>query len=487
MKKWISLILIGCLMLLGAALAEEKLPTISFAQTKGSVNCGMTYALEVQANPSLALDYHVAVPRMSHYIECSTRIYNIYLKYIAPEDIHVYSIDEVLIDATHYLKTYRLTARELARKMMSEIFQETGITATAGIGTNLYLAKVAMDIVAKHAAPDQYGARVAELDEMSYRKKLWDHRPLTDFWRVGKGTVRKLESYALYTMGDIARCSIGDEDLLYRLFGINAELLIDHAWGWEPCTMEAIKAYRPEFNSLSSGQVLQEPYTFQKARVVTQEMAEAMALDLLDKKLVTDQVVLTVGYDRESLADPAIGYTGEVTTDYYGRSVPKHAHGTENLARLTSSARLITQAAMALYDRHVNPRLLIRRINITVNHVEDETAAGNGYAPGTAHAAKESRTAGGDWAADSDQAAYADRAPSPFLEEYEQLDFFTDYEAREQQRRAEEEQLEKERKLGEAVLSIKKKYGKNALLKGINYEEGATGRQRNQQVGGHKA
>ena len=405
---------------------------------------------EVRNNPSLALGYHVAKPRMSYYIEYSTRIYNIYLKYIAPEDIHVYSIDEVFIDATHYLNTYKMTAHELAMKMIRDVLAETGITATAGIGSNMYLSKIAMDIVAKHAEPDKDGVRIAELDEMSYRRLLWEHRPLTDFWRIGRGYARKLEQNAMFTMGDIARCSLENEDLLYKLFGINAELLIDHAWGWEPCTMEAIKSYSPENNSLSSGQVLMEPYTFSKARVVAQEMAEATALDLLDKGLVTDQVILTVGYDRESLSNPDINYKGEVTRDFYGRLVPKHAHGTENLHRYTSSSGMIAKAVLSLFDELVDPALLIRRITIDVNHVIKEQDA-----------------------------------PAISAEPYEQLDIFTDYKAREERQLTESAQLEKERKANEAMLAIKKKFGKNALIKGISLEDGATGRQRNKQIGGH--
>ena len=398
---------------------------------------------ELNRDPSLKIGYIAAVPRMSLYMEYSTRIYQLYLKYVAPEDIHVYSIDEVFIDATDYLETYRLSARELAMKMMKDVLRETGITATAGIGTNLYLAKIAMDIMAKRTEPDADGVRIAELNETSYRRQLWDHRPLTDFWRVGKGSARKLEAAGLITMGDIAACSVRDEEILYRMFGVNAELLIDHAWGWEPCTISQIKAYEPEDRSFSSGQVLMCPYDFAKARVVVHEMADAAALDLVEKRMVADQVVLTICY--ESMKGQKAGYRGEVTTDWYGKKVPKHAHGTENLERPTSSGKRIVEAVLKIYDRTVDPALLIRRIYLVMNHVTDE-----------------------------------DQKKGP---EYEQMDLFTDYTAREK----EEKNLKKERRMQEAMLEIKKKYGKNAILKGVNYEEGATGRERNQQVGGHKA
>ena len=395
---------------------------------------------------------------MALYMEYSTRIYNIYLKYIAPEDIHVYSIDEVFMDVTAYLGTYRLTARQLAAKMMQDVLQATGITATAGIGANLYLCKVAMDIVAKHIEPDQNGARIAELDEMSYRRLLWNHRPLTDFWRVGKGYARKLEEHGIYTMGDVARCSVGkpndyhNEELLYRLFGVNAELLIDHAWGWEPCTMAEIKAYKPAANSIGSGQVLQCPYDSGKAKLVVREMTDLLVLNLVDKGLVTDQMVLTVGYDIENLTDPDIrkGYQGEIVTDRYGRKIPKHAHGTVNLDRKTSSTMLILDAVMDLYDRIINHNLLVRRIYVTACHVTEESAA-------------------------------------PEQPAFEQLDLFTDYQALEQKKQEEEAKLNREKQLQQAMLGIQKKYGKNAVLKGMNLEEGATARERNRQIGGHKA
>jgi len=336
---------------------------------------------ELKSSPSISLNYIVAPPRMAYYIEYSTRIYNIYLRYIASEDIHVYSIDEVFIDATDYLNTYNLSARELATKMIQDVLNTTGITATAGIGTNLYLSKIAMDIQAKHIPDDNNGMRIAELDEMSYRRSLWSHQPLTDFWRVGKGYSKKLEEQGLFTMGDIARCSLGkptdyyNEDLLYKLFGINAELLIDHAWGWEPCTIADIKAYKPSTNSIGSGQVLQSAYTFDKAKLIMREMTDLLVLDLVDKRLVTDQLVLTVGYDIENMTDPKIkkSYHGAITTDHYGRTVPKSAHGSANLGRQTSSTKLILDAVTELFERIVDKNLLIRRVNITANHVIDET------------------------------------------------------------------------------------------------------------------
>ena len=413
---------------------------------------------ELQSHSELAVDYIVAPPQMAKYMEISTQIYNVYLKHIAPEDIHVYSIDEVFMDVTHYLKTYGLTARELAMRIILDVLKTTGITATAGIGTNLYLCKVAMDIEAKHIPPDENGVRIAELDEMSYRRKLWSHRPLTSFWRVGKGYAKKLESCGLYTMGDVARCSLGkpgdyyNEDLLYKLFGINAELLIDHAWGWEPCTMADIKAYKPESNSIGSGQVLQSPYEFEKAKLVVREMTELLVLDLVEKNLVTNQLTLTIGYDIENLSDPERRkqYHGPVTTDQYGRSIPKHAHGTANLDRYLSSTKLITGAMMNLFDRIVDPKLLVRRITITANRVIDEKAAQR-------------------------------------KDEYQQLDLFTDYKAEEVRQREEQTELEREKRMQKAMLDIKHKFGKNAILKGMNLQEGATAKDRNSQIGGHKA
>ncbi len=378
---------------------------------------------------------------MSYYIEYSTRIYNVYLKYIAPEDIHVYSIDEVFMDVTSYLGIYHMTPHELAMTMVRDVLKTTGITATAGIGTNMYLCKIAMDIVAKHMKPDRDGVRIAELDEMSYRRLLWNHTPITDFWRIGKGYAKKLNAKGMYTMGDVARCSVYNEDLLYRMFGINAELLIDHAWGWEPCTIADIKSYVPENRSLGSGQVLHCAYEFDKARLVMREMADALALDLLDKGLVADQIVLTVGYDTASTKS----YKGAITEDRYGRRVPKRAHGSINLDTRTSSARLIINAATELFDRIVDRSLLIRRLNITANHTMRE----------------------GDAAADS----------------FEQLDLLTDYE----QRDAERKSLEREKNKQRAILEIKKKFGKNAVVKGMDLQDGATAISRNGQVGGHKA
>ena len=408
--------------------------------------------IELKEHPDWAVDYIAAPPRMAHYIDVSSKIYGIYLKYIAPEDIHVYSIDEVFMDVTDYLKSYKKTAHELAMTMIRDVLSQTGITATAGIGTNMYLCKVAMDIVAKKAPADKDGVRIAELDEMSYRKQLWDYRPITKFWRVGKGIAEKLAMYGIDTMGKVARQSVKNEELLYRLFGVNAELLIDHAWGWEPCTMDMVKAYKPENNSFSNGQVLQSAYDFRKARVVVQEMAENMALDLVSKRLVTDQIILTVGYDRESLTNPDIRahYHGEVTTDYYGRQVPKHAHGTANLTRQTSSTKLITEAVVDLFDRIVNKDLLVRRLNLTVNHVVNEEEANRRTTP-------------------------------------TQLDLFTDYEELARQQEAEKAELDKERRIQEAQLAIKQRFGKNAILRGLNFEEGATAKERNEQIGGHKA
>lgn len=398
------------------------------------------------------VDFIIAPPRMAHYIDISSKIYRIYLKYIAPEDIHVYSIDEVIMDVTAYLGSYKLTAHELAMKMIRDVLSQTGITATAGIGTNMYLCKVAMDIVAKKMPADKDGVRIAELDEMSYRRELWNYHPLTKFWRIGHGIAEKLAMYGIDTMGKLARMSVQDEELLYRLFGVNAELLIDHAWGWEPCTMEAVKAYRPETNSFSSGQVLQEPYSFKKARVVIQEMAEDMALDLVRKRLTTDQLVLTVGYDAECLTRPEIReiYHGEITTNYYGKAVPKHAHGTYNFDMPTSSSQLIMNGAAELFDHCVNPDLLIRRLNLTTNHVVSEASV-----------------------------AVQQKTP-------QQLDLFTDYEALEKQRQQEQERFAKERRMQEAQLRIKQRFGKNAILRGLNFNEGATAKERNAQIGGHK-
>ena len=413
---------------------------------------------ELNSNLALEIDYIVAPPRMALYLEYSTRIYSIYLKYIAPEDIFPYSIDEVFMDVTDYLHTYNMTPRELAMTMIQDVLKTTGITATAGIGTNLYLCKVAMDILAKHVEPDHNGVRIAELNEISYRRLLWTHQPITDFWRVGQGYAKKLSSHGIYNMGDVARCSIGketdyyNEELLYQLFGVNAELLIDHAWGWEPCTIAQVKAYKPESNSIGSGQVLHCPYDFQKTRLIIKEMTDLLALDLVDKHLVTDQLVLTVGYDIGNLerGNKKKQYLGEITVDRYGRKVPKHAHGTANLKNRTSSSIEMTETILGLYDRIVNPDLFIRRVYITANHVVDESLA-------------------------EEKASF------------EQLDLFTDYSHLEEEQQKRKEKLEREKKLQHAALDIKKKFGKNALLKGMNLEEGATAVERNGQIGGHKA
>ncbi|MBR1700727.1 MAG: DNA methylase [Lachnospiraceae bacterium] len=435
---------------------------------------------EIHARTGEKIAYITAVPRMALYMEYSTRIYNIYLKYIAPEDIHVYSIDEVMIDATPYLQSYGMSARQLAAKMIADVYEQTGITATGGLGTNLYLSKVAMDILAKHAEPDENGVRIAELDERSYRKLLWVHKPITDFWRVGGGYARKLAEKGMYTMGDVARCSLGGEhdyhnmELLYEMFGVNAELLIDHAWGYEPCTIAQIKAYKPESNSIGSGQVLHCAYDFTKAKLIVREMTELLVLNLVDKALVTDQMVLTVGYDIENLTDPKrrAQYHGEVTVDRYGRQVPKHAHGTANLGRETSSTRLILEAVMELYDRIVAPELLVRRVYVTANHVREERGLQSAAVDGLREAQ------------DADHRRDGQDAPQMV---YEQLDLFTDYEERERRQKAEEEQLKRERSMQQAVLQIQGKYGKNAILKGMNLEEGAMTRERNAQIGGHKA
>lgn len=408
---------------------------------------------ELQANPELAIDFIIAPPRMAHYMEYSTRIYQVYMKYVAPEDIVVYSIDEVFMDVTNYLNTYKLSPHDLAMRIILDVLETTGITATAGIGTNLFLCKVAMDIVAKHIPADKNGVRIAEIDEMTYRKSLWAHQPLTDFWRVGRGYAKKLEEHGMFTMGDIARCSHEDEDLLYKLFGKNAELLIDHAWGWEPTTIEAIKAYRPSTNSLGSGQVLHCPYEAAKARIVLREMADMLALDLVDKGLAADQLVITIGYDIENLTDPERRnkYHGPTVKDHYGRTIPKHAHGTINLGGHTSSTKKIMNAASELFDRITDKNLLIRRLNITANHVINESTVPKQMA------------------------------------DYEQLDLFTDYAAMEEKKAQERAELEREKKMQQAMLTIKKKYGKNAILKGMNFEDGATAKDRNEQIGGHKA
>ena len=400
-------------------------------------------------NPSIAVDYIVAPPRMAFYIDYSTRIYQIYLKYFSPDDIHVYSIDEVFIDATHYLKTYRKTARELAETVIRDVLTTTGITATVGIGTNLYLAKVAMDIVAKKMKPDEHGVRIAELDEMSYRQILWEHQPLTDFWRVGHGYSKKLNAYGMHTMGDIALASINDEDMLYRLFGINAELLIDHAWGHEPCKISDIKAYRPSSRSLNSGQVLHCPYSADGARLIVREMVDLIVLDMVDKGVATNQLTLTLGYDAENISGGG-QYSGETTIDHYGRAVPKHAHGTTNFKLHTSSTEEIMDGAIALFDRIINPSLMVRRVNISVNNLISESRR-------------------------------HEEAKS------EQLDFFTDYEKADEEKKEAENKYRREKSKQNAMISIKKKYGGNAIIKGMNLEEGATTIDRNKQIGGHRA
>ena len=417
---------------------------------------GQSFHSDKLSDPSVALAYITAPPRMSLYIKYSTQIYQIYLRYFAPEDIHVYSIDEVFIDLTGYLTNYRMGAKELISKVIQNVLKETGITATAGIGTNLYLAKIAMDIMAKHVPADEYGVRIAYLDELTYRKKLWEHQPITDFWRVGKGYAKKLVAYQIYTMGDVARCSVGkekeyhNEELLYKLFGINAELLIDHAWGWEPCTIADVKAYKPENNSMGAGQVLHCPYNFEQTKIVVKEMIDQLALDLVDKRLVTDQIVLTIGYDIKNLEQGTKKNVGEITTDWYGRKLPKHAHGTANLKQHTSSSRLMTQAGVKLYHEIVNPDLLIRRITMAANHVISE---------------KEVQEE----------------------QQYEQMNLFTDFGIAKKEKEEKNEKLEREKKMQKAMLDIKKKYGKNAILKGMNLQEDGTAMERNRQIGGHKA
>ena len=430
------------------------------AAAPGRKFSGSSYNLdELKKDPSLELEFIIAKPQMAKYMQISTQIYRCYLRYVSSEDVHIYSVDEVFIDATDYLKLYGLTANEFAMKMIKDVLLETGITATAGIGTNMYLCKIAMDIVAKRMPADENGVRIAELDEMSYRRQLWAHKPITDFWRIGRGYARKLAKYGMYTMGDVARCSLGgkndylNEDLLYRLFGVNAELLIDHAWGYESCTIADIKSYVPQNNSLSSGQVLSEPYPFEKAKLVCREMIDNLVLKMVDKGLVCDQIVLTVGYDIENLKDPERrkNYKGPVVADWYGRLVPKEGHGSINAGEFTSSGKLLIRITMELFDQITDPALLVRRMYVVANHVRREEDVEK----------KE--------------------------EEFEQLDLFTDYEALLKERKEKREELEREKRRQKAVLEIKKKYGKNAILKGMNLEEGATAMERNAQVGGHKA
>lgn len=415
---------------------------INYADFKGE-----SYNADELKDDYLKLSYIVAPPRMNLYKKYSNRIFAIYSNFVSPEDILVYSIDEVFIDATNYLRSRGVTAYQLAMDMIKAVLAETGITATAGIGTNMYLAKVAMDIVAKHIEADKDGVRIAKLDEISYRKQLWNYRPITDFWRVGRGIGKRLESVGIYTMGDIAKCSLGsdtefyNENLLYKLFGINAELLIDHAWGWEPCTIEDVKSYKPDTKSISSGQVLTRPYSFDETAVIVREMAELLALDLVDKKVTTNQIVLTLNYDTENVKK---GYKGEITVDGYGRKIPKHAHGTSNINRLTSSSKLVVNAAMDVFYRIADRSLSVRKVSICANHITDE----NKTEPDNV-----------------------------------QLDLFTDY----SKIKAEEDALKKERSLQNAMLRIQKRYGKNAILKGTNLQDCATTVERNNQVGGHKA
>jgi len=409
---------------------------------------------ELKENPNLSLNYIIAPPRMSYYMDYSTRVYSIYLRYIAPEDIHVYSIDEVFMDVTDYLNTYKCTPRELAMKMIHEVLKETGITATAGIGTNLYLCKIAMDIVAKHIPADKDGVRIAYLDEMTYRKELWNHRPLTDFWRIGKGTVKRLADKGLYTMGDIARCSIGkkedyyNEELLYKLFGINAELIIDHAWGYEPTRISDIKSYKSETNSLGNSQVLSRPYQFDEGLIVIKEMAESLTLSLVEKKLVCSSVFVGISYDIENVEKD--DFEGETSKDFYGRIAPKSTHGIYNFESPTNSNMLIRDAAADIYQRTTNPNFTIRKLSITANNVIYEKDV-------------------------------------PNKEIVEQMDMFTDYQQKDKQKEQFKQELEKEKKVQQAILQIKNTYGKNAVIKAVDLDESATAKERNEQIGGHKA
>lgn len=428
------------------------------ASATGNLVGSSHFYSELMEHRDMEVSFLIAPPRMATYIQYSTKIYDIYLKYIAPEDMHVYSIDEVFIDVTAYLDTYHCDARELAMRMIRDVLKETGITATAGIGTNMYLCKIAMDIEAKKMKADRDGVRIAELDEMSYRRKLWEHKPLTDFWRIGAGYAKKLRENGLYTMGDIARCSLGErqdfhnEALLYRLFGVNAELLIDHAWGWEPTTIADIKSYEPKSVSTGASQVLQWPYSFEKTRLVVKEMVDSLVLNLVDQKLTTGQMILTIGYDIENLTDPdrKQQYHGEITTDAYGRKIPKHAHGTASMKEQTSSTKIIMEAVLELYDRIVNPLLLVRKISLVAGKLIPEQEVME-------------------------------------QKQYEQLNLFTDYSVKEKEDEKQKQELEKEKRIQKAVLNVQKRYGKNALVKGMNLEEGATSLDRNNQIGGHRA
>lgn len=413
---------------------------------------GKSYSdIELKKDKNLEVDFIIALPRMSYYMKYSTNIYNIYLKYLAPEDIYVYSIDEIFCDITNYLDYNKTKPREFITKIIKDVYKTTGITATAGLGTNMYLAKVAMDIVSKHTKPNEFGVRMASLDEKSYRKLLWNYRPLTAFWRVGVGYAKKLEENKIFTMGDIARCSLNNEELLYKLFGVNAELLIDHAWGFEPCTIKDVKSYKPDSHSISSGQVLHCAYNYKKARLIIKEMADILSLDLVSKNLVTDQLILTIGYDIDNLTNDKIKskYKFEITTDRYGRSIPKHSHGTINLDHKTSSSKVIIENMLVLFDRIVSKDLLIKRINMVAANVIDKFLAEN-------------------------------------IPKYEQIDLFTDYESLEEQRKKENISEKEENKLQHVLIDIKNKYGKNAILKGMNLEEGGTTIDRNNQIGGHR-
>ena len=455
------------------------------------------FATELNENPCLAIDYIAAKPRMALYMSKSTQIYDVYLRYIAPEDIYAYSVDEVFIDASGYLKTYGLNAHDFARLLVREVFKETGITATAGIGPNLYLCKIAMDIGAKHTEADADGVRIAELDEYSYRRLLWDHRPITDFWRVGRGYAKKLAKKSIFTMGDIARCSLGtssdyyNEDLLYKMFGVNAELLIDHAWGYEPCTLAEVKSYRPQRKSLVSGQVLQNAYTYEKTRIVVREMMEHLALDLVDKGLLTNQIVLTVGYDVENLSDPERrkAYKGEITVDGYGREIPKHAHGTGNLPFSTSSTKLTTDCVLEVFDRVVDESLLTRRISITANNLVLESEYKRESEGASAEPEQISMF---DMLAGGDDSQAPERVSSKEATAYSEQDKPNSTMVAESilgsaGNENDEDALEKEKQVQEAMLKIKKRFGKNAILKGTNLQEGATAKERNAQIGGHKA
>ncbi len=406
---------------------------------------------ELKLNKELELDYIIAPPQMSKYMKYSTSIYNTYLKYISKDDMFVYSIDEIFCDITKYLNTYKMTAQELVTKMIQDVYDKTGITATAGIGTNMYLCKIAMDIVAKHKEPNNIGVRIAYLDEMTYRKELWKHRPLTDFWRVGAGYSKKLEANGMFTMGDVARCSIANEELLYKLFGVNAELLIDHAWGYEPTKIEDVKSYTPKTTSLSSGQVLHCPYNCTQTELIIKEMADLLSLNLVSKQLATNQLVLTIEYDVSNLTNYSIRqlYNEEIVTDRYGRKIPKHSHGTLNLDDFTSSARIIIDSFDTLYKRIINKNLLVRKLNLTVNNLLNESEV-------------------------------------PRKDKFEQVNIFIDYERLDKEKKEKDKKIEEEKSLQKAIIKIKDKYGKNAILKGMNLEKDGTTIQRNGEIGGHK-